>query len=83
MRPMLIWSIGIFVRMMLMKLGICLSGCLGILMNLRLVVLILASPPRASLTMLLLCESIVIVLIMTVILVLIMFLLIVLLDLPV
>jgi len=68
------------VPVMLMKLEICLSGLLGILMNLRLVVLILESSPLASLTMPLLRASIVIILIMIVILVLIIFLLIVLLD---
>jgi len=44
MRLIFIWSIGIFVPVMLMKLAICLSGWLGVLMNLRLVVLIFASP---------------------------------------
>jgi len=82
MRAALIWSIGIFVPVMLMKLGICLSGWFEILMYLRLVVLILVSPPLASLTMPLLCASILIVLLIIVILFLIKFLLMVLLDFP-
>ena len=39
MRPVLFWSIGISMLEMLMKLGNYLSGWLGILMNLKLVVM--------------------------------------------
>jgi len=68
-----------FVLETLMKLGTCLSGWLGMLMNLRLVVLILTPYPPAPLIMPLLSMKFAIVLAMTVILVFIIFLLIVLL----
>jgi len=77
-RPMLFWSIGIFVLEMLTKLGNCLNDWLGILMNLRLVILILPPHPPVSLILRLLRMRSVIVLTMTVILVPIIFLLMVL-----
>jgi len=68
-RPVLFWSIKIFVLKMLMKDEIFLIGWLRILMNLRLVVLIHTSHPLASLIVLLLSVKFIIVLIMKVILV--------------
>jgi len=56
-----------------MKLRIFLIGWLGILMNMRLVVLVHTSDPLASLIMFLLCAKFAIVLIILVILVLIIF----------
>jgi len=80
-RPVLFWSIEIFVLEMLTKLGNCLNGWLGILMNLRLVILILLPHPLRSFIVHLLRVRSAIVLTMTVILVPTIFLLMVLLGL--
>jgi len=57
MRPVLFFSIGIFMLEMLKKYGIFLIGWLRILMNLRLVVLIPTTHSLASLFALPLCET--------------------------
>ena len=74
MRPMLFWSIEIFMVEMLMKLGNYLSGWLRILMNLRLVNLLHPPQPPAFLILHLLHVRSAIVLTMTVFLVPIIFL---------
>jgi len=80
-RPVLFWSIGIFVLKTLIKHVISLIGWPGILMNLKLVALILVPHSLASLVMLLLCVKFAIALIMPVILIRNIFLMKVLLDL--
>jgi len=83
MRPVLSYSIGIFVLKPLMRHVIFLIGWLGIHINLRLVVLILTSHPLTSLIMPLLCVKFAFILIMTTLLVAIIFLMMVLLGLVV
>jgi len=80
-RFVLLWSIGISVLEMLMKSRNCLSGWLGILVNLIIVISVLKPHPPTYLIICLLRVRSVIVLTMIVILVPIIFLLIVLLGL--